>query len=141
MPYTEERASYAYAFYTSSTAIVADGNTGIIATPLVADGGTAIYPLYILAASNGIAGAETLDLSIEWYVNVAGDGGAVGTTLFAQHTLANPNRIEEWPGDVTFYDAGRDRVPLLPYHKIIWDISAGASLGFVLYLGYTRVGI
>ena len=124
-------------FYTSSTALIADSDTGIIATPLVpVSGYPPIFPLYFLAISNGIAGAETNDVSIAWYADAAGASGIIGTTTFNQFTLGAPNDLELWPGDVTAFAAGLVGAPLLPYCKIIWDVSAGSSSGFVLYLTY-----
>ena len=110
-----------------SQAVTTDDDSGIIATPLVTDGGQAIYPLYFLLTGTPFSGDETNDVTIEWYVNAAGTGGAIGTTTFAQllnGTEAVP--LEVWPGDVNAFDGSRDLVPLFPLHQVLWD-TAGAA--------------
>jgi hypothetical protein len=129
------RARYNDILYSSGT-VIADGDSGIIATPQVLTQGIAIFPLYFLCAGTGVAGAETTDNTIVWYADAAGSGGAIGTTTFDQLTLGAPNDLEIWPGDVTAFNAGRDLAAIPPYCKITWDISAGASLSFIIYVSY-----
>lgn len=125
-------------FYTSATNLAATGNTGIIATPLApASGRPAIFPLFFVAVGNNMTTDETNILTIDWYADSDGNGGAIGTTTFDQLTAGSLTDLELWPGDVTAYNAGRDMVPLLPYCKITYTLAGTTkSMGFTLYLSY-----
>lgn len=127
-------------FYTSATNLAATNNTGIIATPLApASGSPAIFPLLFVAVGNNMTTDETNDLTIDWYGDSAGNGGAIGTTTFNQLTASTLTDLEGWPGDVTAYNAGRDLVPLFPYCKITYTLAGSSkSMGFTLYLSYLR---
>jgi len=140
---TRWAATWAATFYTSAITLAASGDTGIIATPLApASGSPAFFPLIFRATGNNMATDETNDLTILWYDNAAGDGGAIGTTTFAQILVGTLTRIEAWPGDVTFYDAGRDMVPLPPFCKIAYTLAGTTkSMGFTLYLSYLSLQV
>ena len=129
-------------FYTSAINLAATGDTGIIATPLMpAAGRPALLPLFFLAAGNNMATDETNTLTIAWYANAAGDGGAIGTTAFAQMTAGAPiPPLEIWPGDVSAYGPSRDLVPLFPYCKITWTLAGTTkSMGFTLWMSYLEL--
>ena len=127
-------------FYTSAT-LVADGDSGIVATPLApASGKPAVFPLSLRLTAANITVAETVDVTIIWYMNATGAGGALSTTTFAQATAGAPTPpLELWPGDVAAsFDAATFLKPLPPYCKITWDISAAASLNITIYLSYLQ---
>lgn len=128
-------------FYQSAT-VVATGNTGIIATPLVTSGDEAIFPLFLVAVGTNMLTDETNDLTIDWYGDAAGNGGAIGTTTFNQLTAGSLTDLEAWPGDVTAYNAGRDMVPLFPYHKITHTLAGiTKSMAYTIYLSYLKLTI
>lgn len=129
-------------FYTSSITLAVTGDTGIIATPLMpATGQPALFPLFFLATGNNMATDETNIVTILWYGNVAGDGGAIGTTTFVQMTAGAPTpALEIWPGDVAAYGPSRDLVPLFPFCKIVWTLAGTTkSMGFTLWMSYLEL--
>jgi len=128
-------------FYSSGT-IAVTGNSGIIATPNVVSGGVALHPLFFVGVGTGLATDETCTVTIGWYGDAAGNGGALGTTSFAAMTAGAPiPPAEAWPGDVTFFNAGRDLVPLLPFRQINWTLAGTTiSLSFILYISYLKTG-
>lgn len=133
-------STFNYAFYTSAT-VSATGNTGIIATPLVTSGSVAIFPLFFVAVGSAMATDETNDLTIDWYGDAAGNGGIIGTTTFNQLTAGSLTDLELWPGDVTAYDAGRDLVPLFPFHKITHTLGGTTkSMAYIIYMSYLTLG-
>lgn len=133
-------ATYNYSFYSSGT-VVATGNTGIIATPLVTSGDVAIFPLFLTAVGAAMTTDETNDLTIDWYADAAGNGGIIGTTTFNQLTAGSLTDLEVWPGDVTAYNAGRDLVPLMPFHKITHTLAGTTkSMSYIIYLSYLTMG-
>jgi hypothetical protein len=134
-------AAWSATFYTSAINLSATGNTGVIATPLAPTSGSPpIFPLVFVALGNNMATDETNDLTIAWYMDAAG-AYTVGTTTFNQLTAGSLSDVEGWPGDVTFYDAGRDMVPLHPYCKITHTLAGTTkSMGYTLMLSYMYEG-
>jgi len=123
-------------FHTSATVVVT-GNTGIIATPLVTSGAGAIFPIAFVAVGLNMLTDETNDLTIDWYADAAGTGGAIGTTTFDQLTAGSLTDVEVWPGDVTAYNAGRDLMPLFPFHKITHTlVGTTKSMEYIIYMSY-----
>ena len=121
----------------SSGTVVATGDTGIIATPFVSNGGSAVFPLFFVAVGASMLTDETNDITIDWYGDAAGNGGAIGTTTFNQLTAGSLTDLEAWPGDVTAYNAGRDLVPLFPYHKITHTLGGTTkSMSYIIYISY-----
>jgi len=127
-------------FYSSGT-ITVTGNSGIIATPNVLSGGEAVFPLFFVAVGTGLATDETCAVTMGWYGDAAGNGGAIGTTTFATMTAGAPiPAAEAWPGDVTFYNAGRDMIPFLPFRQINWTLAGTTiSLSFIIYASYLKL--
>ena len=83
---------------------------------------------------------ETNDLTIDWYADAAGNGGALGTTTFNQLTAGSLTDLEIWPGDVTVYAAGRDLVPLFPFHKITHTLAGTTkSMAYTIGMGYLKL--
>ena len=133
-------ATFNSTFYTSATVVIT-GDTGIIATPLVTSGSEAILPLYFVAVGLNMLTDETNIITIDWYGDAAGNGGAIGTTTFNQLTAGNLTDLEVWPGDVNAFDSGRDFVPMFPFHKITWTlVGTTKSMEFILYLSYMQSG-
>jgi len=123
-------------FYQSATVVIT-GNTGIIATPGVATSGKATHPLFLQAIGTNMLTDETNVLTIAWYANSTGAGGAIGTTTFDQLTAGSLTDLEVWPGDVTAYAAGRDLVPLPPYMQITHTLAGTTkSMEYTLLLSY-----
>lgn len=140
---TRWAAIWGETFYTSAVNLAATGNTGVVATPLApASGRPAIFPLAFVALGNNMLTDETNDLTIDWYLDAAG-AYTVGTTTFNQLTAGALSDVEGWPGDVTFYNAGRDMVPIPPYCKITYTLGGTTkSMGFTLMLSYlTELGV
>lgn len=131
-------AAWHATFYASATNLAATGNTGIVATPLAPASATPpVFPLFFVAVGNNMATDETNIITIDWYGDSAGTGGAIGTTTFDQLTAGSLTDMEIWPGDVTAYAAGRDMVPLFPYCKITYTLAGTTkSMGFTLYMSY-----
>jgi len=130
------KAVFSESFYQSPTVVIT-GDTGIVATPGSASGYTARHPLYLLATGTNMLTDETNILTIDWYANAAGSGGAIGTTTFNQLTAGSLTDMEIWPGDVTAYAAGRDLVPLPPFMKITHTLAGTTkSMEYTITLSY-----
>jgi hypothetical protein len=127
-------------FYTSVVTLAASSDTGIIATPLApASGRPGLWPLFLRVTGVNMATDETNDLTILWYLNATGAGGAIGTTTFAQMTAGAPSpAVELWPGDIAAaFDTATFMKPLPPYCKIVYTLAGTTKLmGFVIYLSY-----
>lgn len=131
------KATFNDVYYSSGT-VVATGNTGIVAsTSLISLPGTAIFPTLFIAVGASMTTDETNDITIDWYGDSAGNGGAIGTTTFNQLTAGSLTDLEAWPGDFTAYNAARDLVPLPPYHKITHTLAGTTkSMSYIIYISY-----
>ena len=123
----------------SSGTVTIDDDTGIIINPLLNPLNGPIFPSYFILVGADMTGDELNDVTIEWYGDSAGNGGAIGTTTFNQILVGTLTDLEAWPGDVTAWNAARDWVPMPPYHKILWDLTGVApahSMSFIIYCSY-----
>jgi len=134
-------------FYSSGT-IVANGDTGVIATPLqrpaarpAPDSPNVIVPLYFMQLGADMTVDETCTVTIGWYTDSTG-GYTHGTTTFAAMTWTDADPAHEyWPGDLTKWD-GTDVyrppwVPLPEYCQINWTlVGAAKSMSFTLRMTY-----
>ena len=133
----------------SSGTITANGNTGVIATPIsldseqVADrhGQFVIVPLYFTQLGADMTVDETCTVTVAWYTDATG-GYTHGTTTFIAMTWTDADpAFEYWPGDVLVW-GGADIyrppwVPLPPYCKITWVlVGAAKSMSFTLRMTY-----
>ena len=128
----------------SSGTVTVTGNTGIIAVPGVTSGDEAVFPLFFVAVGTDQAGDETNDLTIDWYGDSGGIGGILATITFAQLTAGSPTDIETWPGDITaiYANAGRDLLPLLPYHRITHTLAGTTiSMSYIIYMSSLSMGV
>ena len=139
-------ATYDHTFFSSGT-ITANGNTGVIATPLVTSGSDAIIPIAFTLKGADMTVDETNTVTIDWYLDSAGEF-TIGTTTFVALTwtdLLAP--VEAWPGDVTLFNnsdvgAMTRGIPLPPFHKITHVLAGAAkSMSFIIKLAHLSLGI
>ncbi len=131
------RTAWNQVLYTSVTNLSTSSNTGIIATSLATAGGqqSAIFPLTLLATGNNMVSDETNIITIDWYINLAGDGGSIGQTVFSQLTAGNLSSLIYWPLGAAGNTAGQLRIPLWPYCQIGWTLAGTSkSMGFTIYM-------
>lgn len=136
------RSVFGETFYSSGT-VTTTGNTGVIAVPTLAGSQiSAIFPIAFHVKGASQATDETNDVTIDWYLDAAGEF-SVGTTTFVQMTASDMlPPVEPWPGDVTLWNitgAGtmHPRVPLPPYHKITHTLAGTTkSMSYIIYIHY-----
>jgi len=121
-------------FYVSGTLTVT-GDSGITASPGVINNGAARFPLAFHLVGENITTDETLALTVNWLDNDT--AGILGTTTFDTLTASVLRDYEAWPGDASFFNAGRDMVPMFPYFKANWTLAGTTkSMNFTLYVDY-----
>lgn len=124
----------------SSATLTANGNSGILA---FADQVNALFATHchygwvFVAVGAGIATDETLDLTMDFFMDTAGTGGAVGTITFDQLLVGSTTDLEVWPGDISAFTID---TPVPPYFRLNWTLGGTTkSMRFDLYGSFWRI--
>lgn len=133
------KATFAEEFFDSGT-VTETGQTTIVATPNVTSGDEAVFPFLLQVVGTGLTADETASVSIDWYTSSAATDIIAGATAFTQLTASVPTASEGWPGDLTTFNAGKDMIPLPPFHRVRWTLAGGTiSLDFIIKISYLKL--